>query len=136
MATIEEPRELPRNYWIAGLLGAYACIVAASPSPTLAMLLAAPLMVAPGILWLIQNSSRWLWCFFFAALLLPPLPFALGDSGPHAGVAVAAAGLLCGALRPCVAFIECVDSKNAAGPPRLPGGVQRSQELLRAVHAN
>jgi len=92
-------RELPRNYWIAGLLGAYACIVAASPSAMAAAAWSAPLVTIPLLLWTLQTPCRWLWCFFFAALLLPPLPFALGNSGPHVGVALAGLGLVCGAAR-------------------------------------
>ena len=45
--------------------------------------------------------------FFAAALLLPPLPIALGDSGPHACLLIAGVGLLLGdvsrhwRIRPC-----------------------------------
>jgi len=100
MATIDvRARELPRNYWIAGLLGAYACLVAASPTPVAAAAWSVPLVAIPVILWTLQTPGRWLWCFFFAALLLPPLPFALGNSGPHVGVALAGLGLVCGAVR-------------------------------------
>src|SRR5580658_6477497 len=100
MATIEVHwRELPRNYWIAGLLGAYACVIAVSPNPLAATVLSVPLVAVPLVLWTLQTASRWLCCFFFAALLLPPLPFALGDSGPHVGVALAGLGLVCGAVR-------------------------------------
>jgi O-Antigen ligase len=100
MATIEVHwRELPRNYWIAGLLGAYACVIAVSPNPLAATVRSAPLVAVPLVLWTLQTASRWLWCFFFAALLLPPLPFALGNSGPHVALILAALGLICGALR-------------------------------------
>jgi O-antigen ligase len=100
MAPIEaRARELPRNYWIAGLLGAYACVIAASPSPLAAIAWSAPLVAIPLVLWILQSASRWLWCFFFAALLLPPLPFAFGDSGPHVAVILAGLGLICGTLR-------------------------------------
>jgi len=100
MATIDgRTRELPRSYWIAGLLGAYACLIAASPNKTTAVALSAPLLAIPFVLWTLQTARRWLWCFFFSALLLPPLPFAFGNSGPHVAVALAGLGLLCGALR-------------------------------------
>src|SRR5208283_3814041 len=100
MATIDvRARELPRDYWIAGLLGLYACAIAASPRPSAAVAWSAPLAAIPLVLWTLQTASRWLWCFFFAALLLPPLPFALGNSGPHVGVALAGLGLVCGAVR-------------------------------------
>ena len=100
MATTERhASELPRNLWIAGLLGAYACLIAAARTPTAAIAWSAPLVAIPLVYWLLQTATRWLWCFFFAALLLPPLPFALGNSGPHVGVALAGLGLVSGALR-------------------------------------
>jgi hypothetical protein len=100
MATIDvQARELPRSYWIAGFIGAGACLIAASPHPLSAAAWIAPAAAIPLLLWTLQSASRWLWCFFFAALLLPPLPFALGNSGPHIGVAIAGVGLVCGALR-------------------------------------
>lgn len=52
--------------------------------------------------------SGWLTLFFAAALLLPPLPIALGDSGPHVCLLIAGVGLLLGMMslahwriRPC-----------------------------------
>jgi O-antigen ligase len=100
MAPIElRSRELPLNFWIAGSLGAYACAVAASPSPQAAAAWSAPLLAIPLFLWMLHTPSRWLWCFFFAALLLPPLPFAIGNSGPHVGVALAGIGVVAGVVR-------------------------------------
>jgi O-antigen ligase len=100
MATIEiHPRELPRHGWIAGALGVYACLIAISPSPLAAVAWSAPCVAIALPLWILQSANRWLWCFFFAVLLLPPLPIALGDSGPHLSVALAGLGLISGALR-------------------------------------
>ena len=100
MATIDVgARETPQNYWVAGLLGAYACAVAAAPSPATALAWIAPGVAIPLVLWILRGANRWLWCFFFAALLLPPLPFALGDSGPHVALIFAALGLVAGAIR-------------------------------------
>ncbi len=52
--------------------------------------------------------TAWLTLFFASALLLPPLPIALGDSGPHLCLLFSAAGLLLGVMslrhwriRPC-----------------------------------
>ncbi len=100
MDTIDaRPRELPHNFWIAGFLGAYACLVSSSRTPQTALAWVAPLVIIPLVLWMLQGSGRWLWCFFFAALLLPPLPIAIGNSGPHVAVALAGVGVFAGALR-------------------------------------
>jgi O-antigen ligase len=61
-------------------------------------LLAAPAVLVPVGFWLLANPFRWLMLFFAAALLLPPLPVQLGNSGPHVSMAIAAAGLFCGAI--------------------------------------
>jgi O-Antigen ligase len=98
-ATDVRARELPCSFWIAALFGAYACVIAASPNAAIAAALSLPPVAVVLILWTFQNAGRWLWCFFVSALLLPPLPFALGDSGPHVAVALAGLGLVCGALR-------------------------------------
>jgi hypothetical protein len=42
--------------------------------------------------------TGWLTLFFASALLLPPLPIALGDSGPHLCLLFAAIGMLLGAM--------------------------------------
>ena len=42
--------------------------------------------------------TAWLTLFFASALLLPPLPIALGDSGPHLCLLFAAVGLLLGVM--------------------------------------
>jgi hypothetical protein len=60
--------------------------------------LAAPAVVAPVLWWTLQNPARWLVLFFGAALLLPPLPIPIGDSGPHPALLFAGLGLLAGVL--------------------------------------
>ncbi len=85
--------------WPAALTGAYASLIAIWPAPSGKLLLALPLILAPLVWWMLAGPVNWLAIFFFAALLLPPLPFALGDSGPHPGLAVAALGLAAGGLR-------------------------------------
>jgi len=54
-----------------------------------------PLAAAAG-LWLLGSPVRWMVVFFAFAILLPPLPIALGNSGPHPAVAVALIGLFSG----------------------------------------
>ncbi len=49
--------------------------------------------------WIIGRADRWLIVFFFAILLLPPLPIALGDTGPHPAILIAGIGVLVGAMR-------------------------------------
>lgn len=95
-----EARRLPQSALpvIAALLGVYAAAVALAPSSVAAIALAAPLLAIPLFWWSLLAPDRWIGLFFFAALLLPPLPIALGDSGPHPALLCAAIGLLAGAL--------------------------------------
>ena len=80
-------------------LGLYAAALALLPGWKIKALLSLPLVAIPVLGWLLKTTRRWLGLFFFAALLLPPLPIAIGDSGPHVAVLFAAAGLLIGLLR-------------------------------------
>src|SRR5271154_4003374 len=80
-------------------LGAYATALAMVPGVSSKALLAAPLIAIP-ILWtLLRTPPAWLALFFACALLTPPLPIALGDSGPHIAILVAGFGLFAGFLR-------------------------------------
>lgn len=88
-----------RALTVAAVLGGYAALLALAPSARLMLTLAAPLLLIPLLWWIIQTPSRWLAAFFFCALLLPPLPIALGDSGPHVALLFAALGLFVGLLR-------------------------------------
>ena len=101
MAPIEvRSRELPRNYLDSGIVGRLRLRHRGiAKSGWLRAAWSVPLVAIPLVLWILQTAGRWLWCFFFAALLLPPLPFAFGNSGPHVGVALAGLGLVCGVLR-------------------------------------
>jgi hypothetical protein len=57
------------------------------------ILLALP--IASALLWwLLGRTDRWMKAFFASAILLPPLPFAFGDSGPHIAPLFALVGLL------------------------------------------
>jgi len=80
-------------------LGVYASTLAMVPGVAPKALLAAPLAAIP-ILWaLIRTPTAWLALFFGCALLTPPLPIALGDSGPHIAILIAGLGLFAGFLR-------------------------------------
>ncbi|MBZ5576358.1 MAG: O-antigen ligase family protein [Acidobacteriia bacterium] len=91
----------PQVRWrwsIPVLLGAWAAAVAVAPSLSLKLLLAVPAVLLPVSFWTLETPGRWIPCFFAAALLLPPLPFAWGDSGPHPSLWFAGLGLLAGLL--------------------------------------
>jgi O-antigen ligase len=89
-----------RNQAIAGLsLGACAAAIALAPDLLTKALLCAPFVAIP-IFWrLLRTPTAWLTLFFACALLTPPLPIPLGDTGPHIAIAVAAVGLFIGSLR-------------------------------------
>ena len=89
-----------RREALAGLaLGGYASLAAMAPGIGAKAILCAPLIVVP-VIWPILSTPRaWLALFFACALLLPPLPIQLGDSGPHVALLFAGAGLLIGLLR-------------------------------------
>jgi O-antigen ligase len=49
--------------------------------------------------WMLCGASRWVIAFLLAAILLPPLPLAWGDAGPHPAMLLAGLGLLAGLAR-------------------------------------
>jgi hypothetical protein len=95
-APFREPLDA-RKHLVAGLLlGSWAAAIALAPDLTLKLLLAGAAALLAVTVWSLKTPGRWLGCFFATALLLPPLPFALGDSGPHACLFFAGLGLLSG----------------------------------------
>jgi hypothetical protein len=80
------------------LLGAWAAAVVLAPSLRMKVMLVAPALLVPIALWTLERPGRWVMGFFAAALLLPPLPIPLGNSGPHVCLLFAAVGLLAGIL--------------------------------------
>jgi O-Antigen ligase len=91
---------LERNYWVAPLLlGVWAAAIAVAPGLLMKLVMAAPAVLVPMAFWTLEAPGRWIGCFLAAAVLLPPLPIALGDSGPHVCLYFAALGLFAGALR-------------------------------------
>src|SRR5579863_5926210 len=88
-----------RSFAIPSLVcGGWAAAIAAAPTLTSKAVLAAPAAALPVAWWTIQRPARWIALFFAAALLLPPLPIAIGNSGPHPCLLLAALGVFCGAL--------------------------------------
>jgi hypothetical protein len=80
-------------------IGAWAAAVALAPNAIVAGAMVLPVAAAAAAYWILAKPSRWVTAYLAAALLLPPLPIALGDSGPHLALAVAALGVLCGLVR-------------------------------------
>jgi O-antigen ligase len=87
-----------RGIFPASALGAYAAAIALAPKPRGALILAAPLVVVPVCYWTMLKPRRWLALFFASALLLPPLPLGIGNSGPHPAVLFVLLGVLAGVL--------------------------------------
>jgi hypothetical protein len=87
-----------RPYWAGAFFGAWAAAIALAPGLPLRLALAAPAVAIPLVWWTLQLPHRWLTLFFAAALLLPPLPVSIGDSGPHPCLLFAALGTLAGAI--------------------------------------
>ncbi|MEO8025561.1 MAG: O-antigen ligase family protein [Bryobacteraceae bacterium] len=93
-------RQHPRTQWaIALTAGCYATAVALMPNWTAAIALILPLVAGPLLFWLLAAPARWIGAFLAAALLLPPLPIEIGNSGPHPALAIAALGIAAGLLR-------------------------------------
>jgi O-antigen ligase len=88
--------EHPWRYAAPALAGTYAAAIALAPKPAVALALATPLVAVPFAYWAMLKRDRWLTLFFCAALLLPPLPLGLGNSGPHPSLIFVALGLLAG----------------------------------------
>ena len=93
-------RSAPPAQWIVlpAAIGFWAALIAAAPSLKFSAALAAPLVLAAVAWWTLSRPHRWAGAFIATALLLPPLPIALGNSGPHPCLLFAALGILAGAL--------------------------------------
>jgi hypothetical protein len=85
--------------WLRAIfLGSWAAAIALAPNLEWKLLLTAPGVLAVIAAWALERPDRWIGSFLAAALLLPPLPFALGDSGPHPCLLFAGLGVLAGAV--------------------------------------
>jgi O-antigen ligase len=83
---------------LALTFGAWAAAIALAPSLGMTAILAAPAFILPLAGWTLAAPGRWVALFLTSALLLPPLPVAIGDSGPHLCLVFAALGIWAGAL--------------------------------------
>lgn len=88
----------PRGLGAAILLGGYAALLALAPDFRFVLAGLAPLLLVPLAYWTLAGPNRWAPVFLCSAVLLPPLPIALGNSGPHVCLIPAALGLAAGAL--------------------------------------
>src|SRR4051794_4448579 len=84
---------------VPAFLGVWAAAIALAPAWKSKAILIAPAIAIPALWWTVAKPARWVGLFLLAALLLPPLPFPIGDSGPHPALIVAAIGLFAGLLR-------------------------------------
>ena len=85
-----------RGWAAAGTgLGLYAAAVALLPDWRWACAAAAPLILLPLAWWSLAEPGRWFAGFCVASLLLPPLPFAVGNAAPHVAVLFGVLGLWC-----------------------------------------
>jgi len=84
------------NWPVAVLAGVWAAAIAVTPGPGTKAVLAAPAALVPFAWWTLGRPARWVAAFLAAALLLPPLPIAAGNSGPHPSLLLAAWGVFCG----------------------------------------
>src|SRR5579872_3790944 len=99
-AGMTEALPVPRWLGISIFLGIYASLLALLPHPIYILIAVAPLLLICVAWWTLTGApDRWLTIFLCAAVLLPPLPIALGDSGPHPSLVIAALGLLAGVIR-------------------------------------
>ena len=89
----------PRQMLVGAALGLYAALVTLAPGWGGKALLCAPLIVIPLAWFILRTTSGWLALFLAGALMAPPLPIKLGDSGPHIALLFAAAGLWIGLAR-------------------------------------
>jgi O-antigen ligase len=79
--------------------GAFAALAALAVSAeSKVSVLAASLvpLVLIASLWILAGPERWIAVFFGAVVLLPPLPLAFGNSGPHPALCIALIGLMAG----------------------------------------
>jgi O-antigen ligase len=88
-----------REALIGAALGLYAVLVALAPGIGAKAILCVPIVAIPVAWYLLRTPRAWLAMFFGCALLLPPLPIRLGDSGPHIALLFALVGLFIGLVR-------------------------------------
>lgn len=85
--------------WPAVAIGVAAAAWACLLEPVAQAAVAGILLLAAFAWWVLRRPGRWTTLLLVSLLCLPPLPIALGNSGPHAALLIAALGLFEGAMR-------------------------------------
>ncbi len=85
-----------RELWLPVIFGLAAAAVSIAP---VGAAVPAALLLFAFSAWIVAAPTRWIPCFLIAAILLPPLPIRLGESGPHPALFLAALGLCAGVAR-------------------------------------
>ena len=93
--TINPRQQIPAAVALGGVAG----LIALLPGPSLKVAACVALLLGPFALWVIGTPVRWVWAFIVTAWMLPPLPFELGNSGPHIAILFAGLGVFAGLLR-------------------------------------
>lgn len=99
MTPASDARRSDWQRWSVLAAGTYAAAICFTGSLESAIAWAAPLVLAAVFGWIVFAPNSWLPVFFTAALMLPPLPLPMGDSGPHLAAAFALVGLFAGLLQ-------------------------------------
>src|SRR5580658_334062 len=87
-----------RQVAIAAALGCSAAAIALAPASA-SLVAAGAVALIPLVWWTLAAPGRWIAAFLISALLLPPLPIALGNTGPHPALIFGALGLFAGLMR-------------------------------------
>ncbi|HEY6339960.1 MAG TPA: O-antigen ligase family protein [Bryobacteraceae bacterium] len=87
-----------RQVAIAAALGCCAAAIALAPASASLVVTGAAALI-PLVWWTLAAPGRWIAAFLISALILPPLPIALGNTGPHPALIFGALGLFAGLMR-------------------------------------
>jgi hypothetical protein len=98
-AALADPRGSAPKRVTAVCIGAWCAAVVLAPTLLVKAVLLFPVVFAAIAAWILAAANRWLIVFLLAAILLPPLPIAIGNSGPHPALLLAGLGLLAGVMR-------------------------------------
>jgi len=100
LAPLREGRGLTAALSIGVCAGLVPLAISSAGAPSLAVWIPVALLLSAPVAWYtFTHTRKWPLLFCAAAILLPPVPFPIGDSGAHASVVVAALGMLAGLAR-------------------------------------